>query len=96
MINNNTNKGGMTMGNKFERFVFGTFLADKGIAKYRDEKGRITVKVEHISRGVFQGLPLFFETNDEYEAWVDNIVDDDTATYNKAMAVSLLIDAILE
>lgn len=82
-------------GNKFEKFVFGTFLNNEGIAKYRDEKGRITVKVEHSSGGVVRGFPLHFDTDDEYEAWVDNIVDDETATYNKAMAVNLLIDAIL-
>ena len=83
------------METKFEKFVFGTFLADEGIAKYRDDKGRIIIKVENISRGVVRGFPLFFDTDDEYETWVDNIVDDDTAIYNKSLAVSLLRNAIL-
>ena len=93
-------KGGQAMdkykGNKFEKFVFGTFLNNKGIAKYRDEKGRITIKVEHSSGGVVYGLPVFFESDAEYETWVDNIVTDETAIHNKALAVSLVIDAILE
>ena len=64
------------MSNKFEKFLFSTFLNDRGVAKYIDEKGRITLKVEHASRGVFQGPPIFFENNNEYEQWIDNIVDE--------------------
>ena len=84
------------MSNKFEKFLFSTFLNNKGVAKYRDEKGRITLKIEHMGRGVFQGLPVFFENNDEYEQWIDNIVDDETAIYNKALALDRTINAMLD
>jgi len=84
------------MSDKFEKFLFSTFLNDKGVAKYRDEKGRITLKIEHASRGVFQGLSVFFENDNEYEQWIDNIVDDETAIYNKALALNRVISAILD
>ena len=84
------------MSNKFEKFLFSTFLNDRGVAKYIDEKGRITLKVEHASRGVFQGPPIFFENNNEYEQWIDNIVDDETAIYNKALALDRVISAMLD
>ena len=82
------------MENKFEKFLFGTFLNDFGVAKYHDEKGRITLKVENVVRGVTKGFPVFFDTEDEYGAWIDNIVDDETATYNKAESVNRVINAI--
>jgi len=84
------------MSNEFEKFLFGTFLNNKGVAKYKDEKGRITLQIENIYRGVFQGLPVFFENNDEYEQWIDNIVDDETAIYNKALALDRVISAMLD
>ena len=84
------------MSNEFEKFLFGTFLNNKGVAKYKVEKGRITLQIENIYRGVFQGLPVFFENNDEYEQWIDNIVDDETAIYNKALALDRVISAMLD
>ncbi len=84
------------MPNKFKKFLFNTFLNERGVAKYIDEKGRITLKVEHASRGVFQGLPIFFENSNEYETWIDNIVDDETAIYNKTLALDKVISAILD
>ena len=84
------------MSNKFEKFVFGTFLNDKGVAKYKDGKGRITLKIENVVRGVTQGFPVYFENDDEYEQWIDNIVDDETAIYNKALALDRVISAMLD
>lgn len=84
------------MENKFEKFLFGTFLNSFGVAKYRDEKGRITLKIEHAERGVTKGFPIFFDSESKYDIWIDNIVDDETATYNKAEAVNRVINAILD
>lgn len=78
---------------KFEKFMF-DFLCDKGVARYTDgEKYKLVV--ENVKTNETLGS-ISFETYDEYRKWIDNVVDDETATYNRAQATNLLINAIID
>lgn len=82
-------KGGKTM--EFEKYIFGTALNGWSIAKYTDgEKVRIVAEhSDHEDAG-----ERTFDSADAYEAWVDGVVDDETAIYNKAQAVNLMLEAL--
>jgi hypothetical protein len=76
---------------KFEKYIFGTALNGWSIAKYTDGEC-VRIVAEHSD---FEDAgERTFESVDAYEAWIDEIVDDETANYNKAQAVNLVLKAL--
>ena len=76
---------------KFEKYVFGLALNGWSVAKYTSGE-EIRIVAEH-SDYANDGEKTFPNEN-EYICWIDGIVDDETATYNKALAVKLVLDAL--
>lgn len=78
---------------EFQKWLFGTFLNNVGIAKYSDSN--TIILVAKTIRGKKLGQRRF-ETLAEYREWIDSIVDDETAIYNRALAVELVQDALCD
>ncbi|MCP4705724.1 MAG: hypothetical protein GY865_14085 [candidate division Zixibacteria bacterium] len=76
---------------EFEKYLFRTALNSWRIAKYSDGS-RVKLIAEHDKRGEAESIE--FENIDEYETWIDSIVDDETALYNQALGVKLVLDAL--
>ena len=76
---------------KFEKYIFETLLNGWGVAKYTDDE-KVRIVAEH-SELPFLGERTF-ASEDAYETWIDGIVDDDTAIYNQAQAVNLVLKAL--
>lgn len=76
---------------KFEKYVFGTLLNGWSIAKYTDGE-KVKIVAEHSDYK--DAGERTFQSHDDYEKWVDSLVDSETQTYNKALAVDLLLDAL--
>ena len=79
------------MNMKFEKYVFGTALNGWSIAKYTDGE-RIRIVAEHSDHD--DDGERIFNSEEDYENWIDNIVDSETAIYNQAQAVRLVLDAL--
>ena len=76
---------------EFEKYVFGTFLNGWGIAKYTDGE-EVRIVAEHSDYD--NNGEMTFDSEEAYETWIDEIVDDETAIYNKAQAVNLVLDTL--
>jgi len=99
--NNQLNKG-VTMSDvanksewKFEKFMFGMRVSDNAVVKYTNEKGQIRIVREYDNCNeskVFE--KMYFENQEEFENFIDSVVSDEDAVYNKANALWNLIDAM--
>ena len=76
---------------KFEKFLFGVALNGWSVGKYSDGE-RVILVAEHITKPDAESKE--FDSEDDYENWIDNIVDSETAIYNQAQAVRLVLDAL--
>lgn len=76
---------------KFEKYVFGTALNGWSIAKYT-EGDRVRIVAEHSDYG--DAGERTFDSAEDYEIWIDGIVDDELAIYNKAQAVNVVLEAL--
>ena len=73
---------------KFEKYIFRTSLFGWSLAKYSAGKATKIV-AEHESGKI--GESASFASLEEYESWMDAIVDDETAISNGAEAVNLVL-----
>ena len=73
---------------KFEKYLFNTGLFGWSLAKYSDGE-RIEVIAEHEDGKT--GESISFDSIEEYETWIDGIVDDETAITNGAEAANLVM-----
>ena len=76
---------------KFEKYIFGTMLNGWSIAKYTDGE-MIRIVAEHSEHD--DDGERNFESENDYEIWIDSIVDDETAIYSPAEAVNRVLKAL--
>ena len=76
---------------KFDKYVFGIALNGWSIAKYMDGE-KVKIVAEHSDHD--DDGEMIFDSEDAYETWINGIVDDKTAIYNKAQALNLVLDAL--
>lgn len=75
----------------FEKYLFKTALFGWSLAKYSDGES-VRIVAEHENGEI--GESASFSSVDEYEAWIDSIVDDKTAIYNGAESVRLVLEEL--
>lgn len=78
---------------KQEKDLFGQYLNGLGVKKLTNKTDRVllvawdVVSGQEISR-------LEFESVSDYEAWMDNIVSDEDAVYNRSRALHCVLCAL--
>jgi len=78
------------MEKKFKKYVFGISLNNISVAKYLYQDGSIEIVAE--GSGCAKGR--IFKSEELYDEWIDRLVDDETAIFNKAKALDIVIDAL--
>ncbi len=77
---------------KFEKYIFDVFINSWGIAMYSDGK-RLKLVQENVNERSSEN-ELIFDTEGEYDEWIDKIVSDRDAVYNKARALYSVLTVI--
>ncbi|MEE9338663.1 MAG: hypothetical protein V3U87_11335 [Methylococcaceae bacterium] len=72
--------------------MFNLGINDWFVSKYSDGT-RIKLVEENPVSGE-TGFKKLFKSKDTYNDWIDNVVDDETASYNQAQALTLLFEAL--
>ena len=76
-----------------ERDLFGQYLNGLGVKKFTNK----TLSVLLVAWDVVSGQEisrLEFESVSDYEAWMDNIVSDEDAVYNRSRALHCVLCAL--
>ncbi len=73
---------------KFEKYIFGVELHGWSVAKYIDGDN-VKLIAEHTDGKI--GETVSFDSIDEYEAWVDSVVEYDIQIENQYEAVRLVL-----
>lgn len=80
---------------KFEKYVFGCFLNNRGVAKSRNSEGQIELVVVDCSE-YDSDTQQVFDSEEEYENFVDSVTTANDQIYNKVRALKDLIAAMSE
>jgi hypothetical protein len=78
----------------FEKIMF-CFWNSVAAYKYKSNTGKIKLQAEKAGKNKILGKPLYFNNQQEFELWLDKVVDDETAIYNHARATSLLLNHLI-
>lgn len=78
---------------KFDGILFDTFFNSKGVYRYRDKNGRIKLAVGYALEDDTNDYKIF-DRWDDYETFIDRVVDSNDYYYNKARALLSVISAI--
>jgi len=73
---------------KFERYVFGVALFDWSVAKYTDGE-RVKLMAEHTDGRIAEDIS--FESQGEFEKWVDSVVDYNTQIEDQFESLRLIL-----
>lgn len=76
-----------------ERDLFGMYIADRGVKKFTNKTGGVLLVAWDVDSGQ-ETSRLGFESVAEYEAWMDAIVSDEDAAYNRARALHCVLCAL--
>ncbi len=77
-----------------ERDLFGLYLADQGVKKLTSASGQVLLVAWNVVSGEKLGQIEFADSRG-YEAWMDDVVSDDDAAYNRARALHCVLCAMV-
>lgn len=78
---------------QFQKYLFNTSINGVSVTKSVGEDGCIRLQIEGLNRRSSGHNSLIFVSQNEFEDWIDEVVDDETAHYNKAAALKRVLDA---
>lgn len=76
-----------------EKDLFGQYLAGRGVKKFTNKTGGVLLAAWDVVSGHEIGK-LEFESTPEYEAWMDTVVSDEDAVYNRSRALHCVLGAL--
>lgn len=76
-----------------ERDLFGMYLNARGVKKFTNKTGGVLLVAWDVVSGHEIGK-LEFEDVVDYEAWMDAVVSDEDAVYNRARALHCVLCAL--
>jgi len=77
----------------FQKSLFSMYINSRGVDKYESESGEIKLVVTHAVDGD-TGTFRTFGNEEEYEAWIDSVVDESDFYYNKARALNSVLNEL--
>lgn len=76
-----------------ERDLFGLYLADQGVKKMTNTSGRVLLVAWNVVSGK-KITQIEFESAMDYTAWMDEVVSDEDAVYNRSRALHCVLCAL--
>ena len=76
-----------------ERDLFDMYLNERGVKKFTNKIGGVLLTAWDVVSGQ-EISRLEFKSTPEYEAWMDNIVSDEDAAYNRSRALYCVLCAL--
>ena len=77
----------------FERDLFGQYLADRGVKKLTSKTGEVLLVAWNVVSGKVISR-LRFESASDYTTWMDAVVSDEDAVYNRSRALHCVLCAM--